>query len=88
MSVVEGSTDTPIAFIIILGMERHICAVVFVVNYCTNSRFNQITLLNDQVRKQTVALLFFQPQCIISIINSYENVMNPKFSYTEWKWVH
>ena len=37
MSVVEGSTDTPIAFIIILGMERHICAVVFVVNYCTNS---------------------------------------------------
>jgi len=20
------------------------------------------------------------------IINSYENVMNPKFAYTEWKW--
>jgi len=37
MSVVEGSTDTPIAFIIILCMDRHICAIALVVNYCTNS---------------------------------------------------
>jgi len=32
MSVVEGSTDTPIAFIIIICMERHVCAIVLVVN--------------------------------------------------------
>ena len=31
MSVVEGSTDTPIAFIIIICMERHVCAIVLVV---------------------------------------------------------
>jgi len=77
------------SFIIILCIERRIYAIVLVVNYCTNTpNLNQITLLNDKVSRQTVAVLFFQPQCIISIVNSNENVMNPKLSYTEWKWAH